>query len=124
MSTDERLARVALGCLVEPGNRELGHLVRRVGPPAALDLLCRGGVSDRLAGVAAVRLGGSPSREAAREIACRMVEAADRLGAYILMPEDDQWPSQLTDLVRISRDNGLPVDRDTYPPLCLWMRGG
>ena len=74
--SDERLAYVALGCLVEPGNRELGQLVRRAGPVTALELLCRGAVSDRLAGVAAVRLGGTPSIEAAHQTAEAMVERA------------------------------------------------
>ncbi len=40
-----RLARLALGALVEPGNRELGVLVRRAGPVGALERLCGGGVS-------------------------------------------------------------------------------
>jgi DNA processing protein len=38
-TTHERLARIALGCLVEPGNRELGRLVRRYGAVWALELV-------------------------------------------------------------------------------------
>lgn len=128
-----RLARVALGCLVEPGNRELGTLVRAVGPVEALGRLVEGGVSERLRDAAALRLSattpdGSPSG-AALPAATRLAEAAlaraERLGARIVTPDDAEWPPHLDDLARISRQGGPngPVDLDTDPPLCLWVRG-
>jgi DNA processing protein len=55
---DVRLARIALGCLAEPGNRELGVLVRRVGPLDGLDRLVGGAVSLRLWEAAQLRLTG------------------------------------------------------------------
>jgi DNA processing protein len=152
----DRLARAALGALVEPGNRELGALVRRAGPVGALERLCGGGVSDALGGAATARLGslrdgesalaaavgarGSRSGDgncdglgsagasgglaAAWRLAQGLAWQADRLGVRLATPEDDDWPVQVADLVRISRDTGLPVDRDTDPPIALWVRGG
>ena len=113
-----RLARVALGHLVEPGNRELGRLVYRVGPVDALRRL-RGAAPARLAAAVATRLG--------TEDPMRLAEAAlgraQRLGARIVTPEDAEYPSQLADLIRLSRDVADPVQRDTFPPQCIWLRG-
>ncbi|HEV7897779.1 MAG TPA: DNA-processing protein DprA [Planosporangium sp.] len=119
---DVRLARVALGCLAEPGNRELGVLVRQVGPVEGLDRLLKGSVSQRLAEAAWLRLPGDVD---ARDLARALLEAADRLGARAVTPEDDEWPGQLRDLVHLSRAaDSRAVERDTDPPHCLWVRGG
>jgi DNA processing protein len=145
VSTDVRLARVALGCLAEPGNRELGLLVRRVGPVEGLDRLLGGSVSPRLRETAQLRLTGGAERSGgaetsersktsnrsetsdrsdARQLAEALLATADRLGARAVTPEDDEWPNQLDDLVRISRANdGRAVEKDTDPPNCLWVRG-
>lgn len=115
-------ARVALAYLVEPGHRELGSLVRTHGPERALELVLAGrgsspsltdGVRGRLEhlGVSATALGE------------RALEEAERLGARIVTPEDDEWPAQLEHLALISRDDGDRLHRDTDPPLCLWVRG-
>jgi DNA processing protein len=118
---DVRLARVALGCLAEPGNRELGVLVRQAGPVEGLDRLLNGSVSQRLAEAARLRLTDNVD---ARDLARRLLDTADRLGARAVTPEDDEWPRQLDDLVHISRAaDGRAVDRDTDPPHCLWIRG-
>jgi DNA processing protein len=117
---DIRLARVALGCLAEPGNHELGVLVRQVGPVEGLGRLLTGCVSQRLAEAARLRLVDNVD---ARDLARRLLDAADRLGARAVTPEDDEWPHQLDDLVRISRAaDGRAVERDTDPPQCLWVR--
>ncbi|HEX6498949.1 MAG TPA: DNA-processing protein DprA [Micromonosporaceae bacterium] len=118
---DERLARVALASLVEPGNRELGTLVAAAGAPVALARLIAGAVPDQLAAAAAPRLAaGDPYRAA--EVTLSRTE---RLGARLLIPTDDEWPAQVADLATVSRaDTGDRIDRDTYPPLCLWVRGG
>jgi DNA processing protein len=118
---DVRLARVALGCLAEPGNRELGILVRQVGPVEGLDRLAKGYVSERLRETAKLRLADEvdPVR-----LAAALLEAADRLGARAVTPEDDEWPARLDDLVHISRAaDGRALERDTEPPHCLWVRG-
>jgi DNA processing protein len=128
---DVRLARVALGCLAEPGNRELGLLVRRVGPVEGLDRLVSGGVSPRLGETAKLRLQGGTGDSGkdagevdARQLAEALLATADRVGARAVTPEDDEWPRQLGDLVHISRGaDGRATERDTDPPHCLWVRG-
>jgi len=125
---ETRLARVALGCLVEPGDRELGLLVRRVGP---VDGLCRvlsgDGVPDRLRDLARLRLRAGTADadvDVAWTLARALLATADRAGARAVTPEDDEWPPQLDDLARISNPNtSLPVDRNTDPPQVLWVRG-
>ena len=130
----DRLARIALGHLVEPGSRELGALVRGIGAAVALARLLDGGVSERLAGAVATRLAAGRVQVAAGaalatklQSAAGLAEAAlrqaDRLGARILTPGDADWPAQLSHLARISREGNGPVDRDTDPPLILWARG-
>jgi DNA processing protein len=114
------LARIALAHLVEPGNRDLGELVRRFGPVAALAALTAGRVPEELYSLAAPRLADAPDPY---RLAARAQAVAARLGATLLTPEHEQWPHQLADLVRISRNTGRRVDRDTYPPLCFWVRG-
>src|SRR5207248_11704459 len=102
-SSEVRLARIALGCLVEPGNRELGLLVRAVGPVGALDRIVTGTVSERLREAVAVRLREVPEP---LDIAAAALERADRLGARIVTPEEEEWPGCLADLVGLSRENG------------------
>ncbi|HEX6873651.1 MAG TPA: DNA-processing protein DprA [Micromonosporaceae bacterium] len=132
-----RLARIALGHLVEPGSRELGQLVADVGPVHALRALQPGApgwprrrgaevnadnavhVPARLAERVRVRLGSAdPFR-----LAEQALERAGRIGARIVTPEDEEWPYQLADLVWLSRDAADPIYRDTHPPHCLWVRG-
>ncbi|NJC81700.1 DNA-protecting protein DprA [Planosporangium mesophilum] len=96
-------------------------LVRRVGPVEGLDRLVRGSVSERLAEAARLRLTDATD---ARVLARSLLGDADRLGARVVTPEDDEWPRQLDDLVRLSRAaDGRAVERDTDPPHCLWVRG-
>jgi DNA processing protein len=120
MSIEEiRAARIALACLVEPGGVELYRLLAGYGPVDTLKAVLAGQVSDSLADAVQARLAGTdPARLA--EMALTRTE---RLGARIVVPEDEEWPSQLGDLHRISRETGQRVDRDTFPPVCLWVRG-
>jgi DNA processing protein len=120
---DDLWAWVALAALVEPGNRELGMLVRRIGVRHAIELICSGGVSSTLAGTAGVRLGGTATPAGVRALGERLIERSDRLGVRIVFPGSPDWPHRVNDLNRISRDTGAPVDRDTDAPLCLWVRG-
>lgn len=124
---DDRLARVALGCLIEPGSRELGLLVRRVGADGALRRIIEGTATTRLCEAAAVRLrqaGTDDGVSDPRQLASAAIARAQRLGARLVFPGDPEWPTRLDDLVAISRDTGNGVsDKDTDPPLCLWVRG-
>jgi DNA processing protein len=119
-SEQVRAARVALGSVVEPGNRTLHHLVESYGPQGALRRLAAGKGADALSDAARSRLGsGDPWT-----MASRLMEHADRLGVRLVIPEDPEWPRSLSDLTRISVDGRDRIDRDTYPPQCLWVRGG
>jgi DNA processing protein len=119
LDNDLRPARIALGYLVEPGNRDLGELVLRFGPIEALGRLRAGDVTDALRQATAPRLAGLELDH----LADRAMERAERLGARIITPEDDEWPGQLHDLVRLSVDGPDRIRRDTLPPQCLWLRG-
>lgn len=117
MSGDElaRLARVALGRLVEPGHRELGVLVRTLGPAETLERIRGGAVSDGLRTAARSRLAdGDPLERAAEDL-----ERCERLGGRLVTPEDDEWPTALDQLTEISTSD----EPNVYPPLCLWVRG-
>ena len=119
MSDQVRLARVALAHLAEPGRRDLGVVVREVGPVEALCRIRAGNVPDQLRHAISGRLAGmDPAR-----LAERALNLAARIGARIITPEDDEWPARLDDLVWISQPVSDPVHRDTDPPHCLWLRG-
>ncbi len=117
---DVRLARAALGLLIEPGNRDLYRLVAADGPIRTLRRLVAGEPgTGPLRGAAEARLGsGDPARMASAALA-----QAHRLGARLVIPEDDEWPARVGDLVQIGSATSGRTDRDTLPPLCLWVRG-
>jgi len=119
MSMDVRTARVALACLVEPGSVEVHGLVAEHGPAGAVDALVCGRAGEQVAGAVQARLAGGDAWRIAGEALAR----TDRLGARVVIPEDEEWPPQLADLGRISRPGGLRVERDTHEPVCLWVRG-
>ena len=126
MSDDvTKLAYIALAHLAEPGRRDLGVLVRREGAVETLRRLVAGAVPDELRQVVRPRLDrlAPGGRQAvALAVALRAGQRADQLGVALLTPEDDGWPHQVQDLVRISLDTS-PIERDTDPPLCMWVRG-
>jgi DNA processing protein len=118
---EARLARAALTWLIEPGNRDLYALVTADGPIQTLHRLVAGDLpSSSLRGAAEARLRAADPRQVASTALAR----ADRLGARLVIPEDDEWPARLDDLGRIdSSDADHRADRDILPPLCLWVRG-
>ena len=98
-SDEERWARAAWSRLAEPGDERAVELIARHGAAGALALV----------------LDGSPEahetfvRRAERLDVDRDLEIADRVGARLVCPEDEDWPSGVDDL-------------DTSP-ICLWVRG-
>jgi DNA processing protein len=117
---DARLARVALGWLVEPGSAALWRRVTDLGPVRVLDGLLANGLDTHLKQAAGARLDSADPRQLAEGA----LATARRLGARVVIPEDDEWPSQLDDLVQACEPRSTdPVDRDAAPPLCLWVRG-
>lgn len=96
--SEDRLARVALTRVVEPGDVTVGRLVAAVGALRAYEQVRRGRG-------AFARFG---PRVQALDVD-RDLDIALRLGARIVVPGDVEWPDRLDD---------LPV-----PPWCLWVRG-
>ncbi|WP_213454556.1 DNA-processing protein DprA [Rhizomonospora bruguierae] len=117
-----RAARTALTWLIEPGNEAIWRLVQRHGPVAALAGLMDGTLADgALRAAARTRLADADPRQ----VAALALERAERLGARVLIPEDgEEWPAQVADLTRMARAGATATDRDAFPPLCLWVRGG
>jgi DNA processing protein len=118
----ERLARVALSRLVEPGHRGLAPFLDRAGAaavldevllapdpgPAALPARLRATLSKRLAGA-------DPWLRAAADLA-----QAQETGARLIVPGDPEWPEPALELL------GPLADAEEAPvaaPLCLWARG-
>ncbi|MEV0001978.1 DNA-processing protein DprA [Micromonospora sp. NPDC050980] len=121
MNADERLARVALTWLAEPGTRSVHQLVHRLGPVATLDLLLAGGAPERTlrAAVTARTAAGD-----ARAVAADALARGERLGARLVVPGDDEWPPQVAQLRGLALpDATRRVDVETDPPLCFWVRG-
>jgi DNA processing protein len=111
MSDDaERLARVALGKLAEPGDVRIAGLVAELGAVALHQHLANerdvGGV---LTDVAARLASMDPARD---------LDQAERLGVRFVIPGDEEWPAQLDDLIAAE-----PVNRQGGAPLGLWVRG-
>lgn len=100
---DDRLARVALGRIAEPGKVSLLSAVTDLGAVAVRDGLLENPVlGPRLEAV-----------DAAREL-----EAAARSGLRFVIPGDDEWPAGLDDLA-----HAPPVQERGGVPLGLWVRG-
>ncbi|MEV0728968.1 DNA-processing protein DprA [Polymorphospora sp. NPDC050346] len=115
-----RLARVAVNWLAEPGNWAAYRMVATDGPVRALQRMVDGDVPDPgLRTAVGARLASGDPWAVAEAAA----ERAGRLGARIVVPGDDEWPGPVGDLTRLALDAERRVDRETAPPLCLWVRG-
>lgn len=110
MSDDDRLARAALSRLTEPGDPKIASLVAQLGAVTLRELL-----SDPAQG--------SPE---ARDVASRLrgvdpaadLELGARAGLRYLVPGDDEWPTQVDDLMQAEL-----LDHRGGPPLGLWVKG-
>lgn len=120
-SDEVRLARVALTWLAEPGTWSVYDMVASDGPISALERLLAGDAPQpRLRAAVSARLAGGDPRSVAETALAR----AHRLGARLAVPEDEEWPHQVEDLVRLRlTGSGRRVDQETAPPLCMWVRG-
>jgi DNA processing protein len=105
---DERVARLLLSRVAEPGDVELGTRIAELGAVETVQQLRGGDLRHRgLLNLQARLDAARPDRDLA-------VGAA--LGARFVIPGDAEWPEQLADLIRISRT-------DAGVPLGLWLRG-
>ncbi len=110
MSDEARLARVALSRLTEPGEPRIAALVAQLGPVRLREVLSEPDQQRPEARDVAGRLRGlDPAAE---------LERAERLGVRYVVPGDDEWPTQLDDLL-----NAELLDHRGGPPLGLWVKG-
>ncbi|RFU84950.1 DNA-protecting protein DprA [Streptomyces triticagri] len=105
----ERLARVALGRILEPGDRVAGAWLRTYGPVDLLRRLREG--DENLPGAGKQRLRGLRQRAAQRPGPHQDLATAAAVGARFVCPGDREWPAQLDDLGEAR-------------PVGLWVRGG
>ncbi|GAB3767556.1 DNA processing protein [Nocardioides ginsengisegetis] len=106
----ERLARVALGRLGEPGDPRVATLVEGSGAVAVYQALLDQREHDGLLSDVAGRLAAiDPARD---------LDVADRLGIRFVIPGDAEWPTQLDDL-----GAAPPVQERGGAPMGLWVRG-
>ena len=110
MTLSDRLARVALSRLTEPGEPRLTGLVAELGATRLhqylleeLDLL--GVLTDVGARLAST----DPERE---------LDRAERLGIRFVVPDDPEWPAQLHDLTAAGT-----IQERGGPPIGLWAKG-
>jgi DNA processing protein len=117
---EDRLARVALTWLAEPGNRAVWTMVNAAGAPATLARLISGDIPQSTLRAAVIARSSAADPRRLAEAALRR---AERLGARVVVPEDDEWPTGVAALATLELDMGRRVNQDTRPPLCLWVRG-
>jgi DNA processing protein len=110
VSDDDRLARVALSRLTEPGEPKIASLTAQLGAVRLRELLSDPTQETPEALDVASRLRGlNPLAE---------LERAQKRGLRYVVPGDDEWPSQIDDLMRAEL-----LDHRGGPPLGLWVRG-
>lgn len=106
----ERVARVALGRLGEPGDPRLAALVAELGAPAVYAHLHQERDVSGVATDVASRLRGlDPDGDLRR---------AEQLGVRFVCPGDQEWPTRLGDL-----DHAGAINGRGGAPLGLWVRG-
>jgi DNA processing protein len=105
---DERLARLLLGRVAEPGDIALAKVINDLGAVTTVKGLRAG----------TLRHQGLVNLQARLHVARpdRDLAAGAAVGARFVIPGDDEWPDQVDDLVRLGR-------RDAGVPLGLWVRG-
>jgi DNA processing protein len=107
---EERLSRIALCRLTEPGDPRLTGLVSQLGAVRVHQHLADERDLDGMLADVAGRLAGlEPERE---------LDQATRLGIRFIMPGDDEWPDQLRDL-----DHCGQLQERGGAPLGLWVKG-
>ncbi|MEZ5097704.1 MAG: DNA-processing protein DprA, partial [Nocardioides sp.] len=107
---EERLARVALNRLAEPGDLRLAALVAELGAVPGHRYLASERGAAGLATDVATRLAGIDPRAD--------LDRAKRRGLRFVIPGDDEWPPSLEDLDRVE-----PLHLRGGAPLGLWVRG-
>jgi DNA processing protein len=117
-----RRARAWLSRAVEPGTVDFWRYVDVVGPVDAVRRIRSGAAPDRVRALVGAR--------AAQDESLTDLRRAERCGARLLVPEDDEWPAlplhALTVAVAEEPDDHRHQSDRTMapvPPLALWVRG-
>ena len=118
-----RLARAWLSRTFEPGLVSVWRFIELEGPIAAARALRAGGAPVEVQAVA--------GRRAGEDLSADDLRRAERCGARLVVPEDDEWPEVALHCLTMAAHE-LPVDRREQPdrtralvpPLALWVRGG
>ncbi|MGY1803610.1 DNA-processing protein DprA [Blastococcus sp. SYSU D00922] len=117
-----RRARAWLSRAVEPGTIDLWRYVEDVGPVEAVRRLRSGRAPERIRSLVGAR--------ADEDVTLADLARAERCGARLVIPEDDEWPAlplhALT--VAVSAEPEEPRNQSDrtkalVPPLALWVRG-
>ena len=117
-----RRARAWLTRAVEPGHVDLWRLVEDVGPVEAVRRLRTGTAGERLGALVGARRDQDDSLADLRR--------AQRCGARLVVPEDDEWPTLALQPLgwRADEEPDVPRERTRrtealIPPVGLWVRG-
>lgn len=110
--SSERLARAYLLRAAEPPAPALTVFVAEAGPVDAATAVRKGTCPQRVAEETAAR------REL--DLARDDLAAGGRLGARLVIPEDDEWPAWPLLSLQLAHGRGVP---SAAPPLALWVRG-
>ncbi|UOY01539.1 DNA-processing protein DprA [Blastococcus sp. PRF04-17] len=118
-----RRARAWLSRACEPGTIDFWRYVDGLGPVEAVRRLRAGRAPERLRALVGARAGTDHSLEDLRR--------AERCGARLVVPEDDEWPAfplhALTLATAEEPDDHRHQSQRTsalVPPVALWVRGG
>lgn len=117
-----RRARAWLSRAVEPGTVDLWRYVDHLGPVVAVQRLRSGAAPDDLRSLVGAR--------ADQDATLADLQRAERCGARLVTPEDDEWPFLQLHALTLAVA-GEPTDRRNQsdrtkapvPPLALWVRG-
>ena len=117
-----RRARAWLSRVAEPGTIDFWRYVEDVGPVDAVRRIRAGSAPERIRAVAGARAG---QDESLTDLA-----RAERCGARLVIPEDDEWPALPLHALTLATsrepaDHRHQPDRTLapVPPVALWVRG-
>jgi DNA processing protein len=117
-----RRARAWLTRAVEPGVVDFWRFVDHHGPVAAVRLIRSGSAPARILGLVGAR--------AQQDASLADLRNAERCGARLVTPEDDEWPDQpLHSMVVATAGESADPTRQSsrvlapVPPVALWVRG-
>jgi DNA processing protein len=118
-----RRARAWLSRAVEPGTIDVWRYVEDVGPVEAVRRLRSGRAPERVRSLVGARAG--------QDATLADLARAERCGARLVVPEDDEWPAlplhALTVAVSAEPDDPKGQSdrtRAPVPPMALWVLGG